>query len=299
MEAEVIEEESEESEEEEAEVEAEVDVEELAAEQVSLLKVTEPNKTYFKGKLKGSYNSNFQKVVEFMSRLVDTIPLDFRPEGVRIWSSFLNMVGVVEITLDKSDFAAYELAVGDDVMPKFYVKSATLLNALKMAGSGADMEIKGNAIVISEGRSRFSVPLLEGDSEDISEEKIGELKFAKTLEFSADSMAKIVSQMRKFVGGDDNTTIKLDINGLRIKLTSGDLNKAEDEIALTKGAGDYTQEASLVGSYSADLLKEVLRIKSIAYTAKLSFQNDYPLRMDFSNGTAKGMIVLAPRVTDN
>jgi len=58
-------------------------------------------------------------------------------------------------------------------------------------------------------------------------------------------------------------------------------------------------EQSLVASYRSALLKEVLRLKDIASTAKLQFQNDYPLRMDFSNGTAKGMIVLAPRVTDN
>jgi len=259
------------------------------------LKVAEPNKLYFKGKLKGKYNSNIFKAVEFVARLVDTIPLNIRPDGMRIWSSFQSMVGVVEITLDKSDFATYEMAVGDDVMPKFCVKSATLLNALNMAERG-EIEIKGNAIIITEGKSRFSVPLLEADSEeDIGEKQIGDLKFAKTLEFSASEMSKIVSQMSKFVGGD-NAAIKLDINNIRIKMSAGDLNKAEDEIPI-KGIGGA--EGSLVATYSTDLLKCVLKVKEIGGTTKLSFQNDYPLRIDFSNGTAKGMIVLAPRVESN
>jgi len=294
-------EENEESEEEiEAEDEAEDDtspapVDRTPAKPLKPLKVAEPNKLYFRGKLKGKYNSNIFKVVEFVSRLVDTIPLDFGPDGMRIWTSFLNMVGVVEATLDKSDFATYELAEPT----KVYVKSATLLNALNMAERG-EMEIKGNAIILTEGKSRFSVPLLESDAEGVGEKSINELKFAKTLEFSASDMSKTVGQMRKFVGGADDTTIKLDINNLRIKLSAGDINKAEAEIALTKGTGNFAEgEPSLVGSYSADLLKEVLKLKDIASTTKLQFQNDYPLRMDFNNGTVKGMIVLAPRVESN
>jgi len=226
--------------------------------------------------------------VSIISEIVTEVRIKLTEDGLSIVAVDPANVAMVVFKLPKSSFSQYEHG-----SESWGVNLADLRLILRRASSSSSLvfEQDENRLKISifdKVKRIFHLSLIEIDSEEKEEPK---LNFNCKIEILSDHFIKgvedcsIVADSCSFVVG----------SGFFILEASGSLNSARTEFS-----GD---EAKIEGTgrskYSLEYLIKFIKAGKISDKVKISFSDDYPLRLDFAGDSMGIGFILAPRVEND
>lgn len=235
--------------------------------------------------------------IDIISQLIDEGLFKLKRDCIELIATDRAMVAVVDFKLAASAFDDYrcdnEAAIGLNLL--------NFLTILKRAGTDDQLTInlneKENKLeIILKGKStrEFAIPLLDISAEEIP--PIGQLDFPAFAEVKASVIAEGIADADVIA---DSVVIELAKDKLKMS-AAGDSSKAE--LKLEKGSEALTKldaKEIFKSRYPIDYLKKIIRAGKLADKVKLQLGTDYPMRLEFAEGTKiKISFVLAPRVSE-
>ncbi|RLE38653.1 proliferating cell nuclear antigen (pcna) [Candidatus Woesearchaeota archaeon] len=234
--------------------------------------------------------------ISIISELVNEARFKITPNAIELAAMDPANVAMVIFKLLSSCFVEYDV--------KDVTEIAVNLNNLKQvlkrakANDMLTLEVdQDNKLLITfKGKSvrTFSLPILDLDE---SEQRVPDLKFPLVVKTSAGVIADaiedvdVVAESVTFAGEPDKLTIYAegDLSKARIDI------KADDE---TKIKSETTEKVK--AKYSIEYLKKMITGARISDDVRLSFNNDYPMKLEFAAlDRVLLSFILAPRVEND
>ena len=206
-------------------------------------------------------------------------------------------VAMVIFKLLSSSFVEYNVEKEASVA----INLSNLKQVLKRAKSSDVLSLeldeeKNKLIITLKGNSTrtFSLPIIELEEK---EQKIPQLQFPVTVTTSSDILSEAIEDVDIIA---ESVNFICDSKAFTIE-GEGDLSKANiemkesDEVKIEVEAIDKAK-----AKYSIEYLKKMISASKISETAKIQFNKDYPLKMEFID-VDKVMLsfILAPRVDND
>ncbi|MEK6875002.1 MAG: proliferating cell nuclear antigen (pcna) [Nanoarchaeota archaeon] len=148
-------------------------------------------------------------------------------------------------------------------------------------------------ILASSSTRTFSVPIIEMDKR---EQRVPQLDLPVSIKMLCNTLndaiedVGIVAESVAFTAHPDKLVIRAE----------GDLSKANVDIPASKDTIITTSHERLRARYSIEYLKKMMNGSKLAETVEISFNQDYPLRLDYKVVDRVLLaFILAPRVEDD
>ena len=226
--------------------------------------------------------------ISVISEVITEVRIKLLDEGMSIVAVDPANVAMVIFKIPKESFSQYE--AGREI---WGINLEDFKKVLKRAAGSSSiiLEQKENQLEISifdKVKRNFVLSLIELDIEDKAEPA---LNFSATVEMNAQELSQaiedslVVADSCSFVadGGKFIVEGKGSLNSARIEFSSEDM----------KSVGNGKSK------YSLEYLTKFIKAKAFSDRVKISFGDNYPLRLDFP-GQKMGMgFILAPRVEDD
>ncbi|MBI2147860.1 proliferating cell nuclear antigen (pcna) [Candidatus Woesearchaeota archaeon] len=233
--------------------------------------------------------------ISIISDLVNEATFKITPQAIELVAMDPANVAMVIYKLLSSCFTEYDV--------KEKVELAINLNNLKQIlrrvkpDDSLQLEVEDNKLkvtLLGKTRRTFSIPILDVEEK---EQKVPDLNFGATIKTSSTILTEaiedvdIVGESVSFAAHPDKLMISAE----------GDLSKAHIDIE----KGDHTQinihsDNSLRSKYSIEYLKKMIAGGKLADEVMISFNRDYPLKLDFKAIDKVALsFILAPRVEND
>ncbi len=209
------------------------------------------------------------------------------------------------IAMDPANVAMVVFRLLSSAFVEYNVKEETIisinLNNFKQvlrrikAADNLTLEVTDNKLKLtltSNAVRTFFLPLIELDEK---EQKIPDLKFKTTITLPSSVLneaiedVEIVAESVLFAVEDKKFTVS----------ASGDLSKAMVEIKSAEGIVIKTEE-KVKAKYSIEYLKKMMQGSKISGQVTVSFNKDYPLKLEYKElDKIQMMFILAPRIEND
>lgn len=237
----------------------------------------------------------FKESISIISDLVTEAKFKVNPDGLELIAMDPANVAMVIFKLLSSCFTQYELEKPEEL--------AINLNNLKQvlrrikSEDVLSLETEENKLKIqlkSNTTRSFSIPIIEIEDK---EQKVPELSFPMVIETGADILSESIEDVSVVA---ESVTFLAEKNFFNIK-AEGDLSKAFIEIKPDEDTVIKTNSVDkFKAKYSLEYLKKMIAGSKLADKATISFNNDYPLKLEYKV-LDKLMLsfILAPRVDND
>ncbi len=237
----------------------------------------------------------FRDSIDTISQIIDEATFRLGKDGISLIASDRAVVAVVEFKLSSGAFQSYEC----DGETSISLNLNNLLTALRRAGSDKvtlKLGDKPNRLeVLVEGSSRRSlhIPLLDLSSEELPQ--IGQLKFPATVALKTEVVgdgvadAEIVADSVILEASDSSFGMRAESESRRSELK---IEKGSEGLVEIKSSGAKSR-------YPLDYLKKFMKASKLAENAKISFGNDYPMKIELQGDNVYLSMVVAPRVSED
>jgi len=238
----------------------------------------------------------FKDSITISSELVNEVKFKANQDGLEMVAMDPANVAMVVLKILSSSFVEYSSNENEEIsfslssMKQILrrAKADDILSLETTEDSKLKIQLKGKTT-----RS-FSIPLLEIDEK---EQKVPELTFPITINMDSNTLSEsiedvsIVAESVTFLGDKKELLVK----------AQGDLSKAFIEIKADDNTEIKTNsEEKFKAKYSLEYLKRMMNGSKLSETAKLSFNTDYPLKLDYKVIDKLSLsFILAPRVDND
>lgn len=228
-----------------------------------------------------------------ISEVVNEARFRIKKDSIELVAMDPANVAMVIFKLLSSSFTEYSLEKDMDIS----INLNNLKQVLRRAGPNdmisleVDAKNKLKVILLGHSKRMFSIPLIDIEEK---EQKIPDLKFPATIKMPSGMLdgaiadVDIVGESVSFVAEE----------GMLMLKAEGDLSSAQVEI---KAEGDTEIKVEggvkLKSKYSVEYLKKMIAGSKVADQVVVSFNSDYPLKIDYIALDKMSMsFILAPRV---
>ncbi|MFP4402993.1 MAG: proliferating cell nuclear antigen (pcna) [Nanoarchaeota archaeon] len=234
--------------------------------------------------------------ITIISELVTEARFKITKDAIELIAMDPANVAMVVFKLLSSSFVEYDLEKDVEIA----INLNNFKQVLKRAKANDTVTIKlgedNKFDVIFKGKNtrKFSLPIIELEEK---EQKVPELNFPITITTTAQNLteaiedADIVSESVSFEGDSNKLVI----------LAQGDLSKAKIEINKDEQTTIKADvQDKIRAKYSVEYLKKMISGSKLADIVNLSFNNDYPLMLEFKEIDKVNLkFILAPRVDND
>ena len=234
--------------------------------------------------------------ISIVSELVQEVKIVVTPAGLEIVAMDPANVAMVVFRMQPRCFTEYAVQEKEEVA----VNLASVKQILKRS-RGDDVltletteEAKLQIKMTGKNMRSFSLPTLEIDEK---EQKVPDLDFPVKVNTTATMITQAIEDVSVVA---ESVTFLVDNNKLCVK-AEGDLSKAfieikPDEETLIDVKGDAKPKAK----YSLEYLKKMIAGGKIAEKIELSFNSDYPMKLEYAIPDSISLsFILAPRVEND
>jgi proliferating cell nuclear antigen len=235
----------------------------------------------------------FKKIMDAVGALMSDVSLDFDENGFSIKAMDPANIAMVLFEGKKNIFSSFVV----DKSTKLSVSLDDLNSILRMIKKEdkirlSDSKNKLSIDIKGKNKMHFSIPLID---ENYTAQKVPQLKF--TADFSAlGSMVKDAIKAASLV--DDSVYFTVD--GQRLIIGSRNEEKEfSEEVSMNenKELFDIKSEGTTRAKYSIEYLIKILGIVDPDKPVKMSFSNNYPMKLDYEiNPDANMSFILANRI---
>ncbi len=238
----------------------------------------------------------FKDSISIISELVSEVKFIANKDGLELVAMDPANVAMVVFRLLSSCFTQYDIKEKEEVAINLNslkqilrrAKSEDLLSLETTEDSKLKIQLKSNTT-----RS-FSIPTLELEEQ---EQKVPDLKFPVKIETTSNVLTEaiedvsVVAESVTFLGSQEKLLVKAE----------GDLSKAlieikQDEQTLIK----VETEEKAKAKYSLEYLKKMINGAKLSDKVELSFNTDYPLKLEYKVLDRLLLsFILAPRVDND
>jgi proliferating cell nuclear antigen len=241
-------------------------------------------------------SKHFRDSISISSELVNEVKFKATTDGLEMVAMDPANVAMVILKILSSCFIEYKVEGSEEVTISLTnlkqilrrVKSDDVLSLETTEDSKLKVQLKGKTT-----RS-FSLPLLELDDR---EQRVPELTFPITIEMPSSLLTESIEDVSVVA---ESVTLLGDKDELLVK-AQGDLSKAfieikNDEITIIK----TDSEDKFKGKYSLEYLRKMMSGSKISDKVHVSFNTDYPLKIEYKVIDRVAMsFILAPRVDND
>lgn len=221
--------------------------------------------------------SLLKKSMEIISDLVLEGTIVFKPDYMELVALNSNNVVMVVFRLLSTNFEKYE--VTEDMQVSLSLEH--LSNVLKSCDDKSKLTLvvgEGSKIkIVSSGKTKKEFELSLIDFADDNLQKVPDLKFPIKVVTSSSNLTSAVNDLG-FLEEGVSFTLKDKVFSLSGKTSSmaGKVDLTEDiDISVEDNSKEYESR------YSMDYLKKFIKADKIVGTTELSFNEDYPLRIEY------------------
>jgi proliferating cell nuclear antigen len=227
--------------------------------------------------------------IGIISELVNEVKIKLLEEGMSIIAVDPANVAMVIFKLPRTSFSEYE--AGNEV---WGINLDDLKRILKRASLSSSIVIEQednqlNISIFDKVKRNFILSLTNIDTEDKDEPS---LNFGCNVELNSEIFAQsiedctVVSDSCALIAGENFFIIE----------ASGSINSFRAEIS-----SDETNSIQGIGKskYSLEYMSKFIKAQKISPKVKISFSDDYPLRLDFAGEKMGIGFILAPRVEND
>lgn len=237
----------------------------------------------------------FKDSISIISDLVTEAKFKINPDGLELVAMDPANVAMVIFKLLSSCFTQYQLKQPEEIA----INLNNLKQVLRRIKSEdiLTLETEENKLKIqlkSATTRSFSIPIIEIEEKD---QKVPELSFPITIETNASILTESIEDVSVVA---ESVTFLAEKNLFNIK-AEGDLSKAFIEIKPDEDTSIKTASVDkFKAKYSLEYLKKMIAGAKLSDRASLSFNNDYPLKLEYKilDKLMLGFI-LAPRVDND
>jgi proliferating cell nuclear antigen len=226
-----------------------------------------------------------------IAQIIDEAVFKFKPEGIELVAADRAKVAAVDFKLRKEAFDSYtcdkEMNVG--------LNLANFLKVMKRVNKTDTLEIevdeKENRVKLKAiGRSTrvFYLPIL-----DLSEEElppIEKLQFTAKVTLDTDTVKQGIQDADTVA---DSVVFQTTANEF-VMHAEGDSSRVELRLDSTQAEIEGEAKAR----YPIDYLKKFMKASGLTDTITIHFGTDYPMKMEFNEGSVYLALILAPRVEE-
>lgn len=241
-------------------------------------------------------SKHFKDSISIASELVNEVKFKATTDGLEMVAMDPANVAMVILKILSSCFIEYKVDTTEEVTISLAnlkqilrrVKADDVLSLETTEDSKLKVQLKGKTV-----RS-FSLPLLELDDR---EQRVPELTFPITVEMPSSLLTESIEDVSVVA---ESVTLLGDKNELLVK-AQGDLSKAfieikNDETTIIK----TDSEDKFKGKYSLEYLRKMMSGSKISDKVHVSFNTDYPLKIEYKVIDRVAMsFILAPRVDND
>ncbi|MEM4282307.1 MAG: proliferating cell nuclear antigen (pcna) [Candidatus Woesearchaeota archaeon] len=230
--------------------------------------------------------------ISIISELVNEAKFRISKDGLELVAMDPASVAMVIFKLLSSGFSEYSI----DKEHHIALSLGNLKQILKRSGANDTIVLElspDNKLLIElrgESRRVFSIPIVDFEEK---EQKIPNLNFAATIQLPSTLLndaiedAGIVAEAVTFVAEPEKLSV----------FAEGDLAKANIEIKAGPATRISLEKPRIKAKYSIEYLKKMIAGSKLADTAALSFNQDYPLQLEYKIIDKLFLaFILAPRV---
>lgn len=236
----------------------------------------------------------FKDSITIISELVNEAKLKVTQDAIEMVAMDPANVAMVVFKLLSSAFAEYDV----DKDTEICINLANLKQILRRCGQSdvlsLELDDDANKLKIQfKGNSvrTFSLPIIELDEKD---QKVPDLTFPLTVKTPTEVLEEAVEDVDIVA-----ESVSLGVEPKKFTIEAdGDLSNAKIEIKTGDGTTIKTRsEDEVKAKYSIEYLKKIVRGGKLSEIAEMSFNKDYPLKVEFKE-VDKVMLsfILAPRV---
>ncbi len=235
----------------------------------------------------------FKKMMDSTGSLMSDVSIDFNEEGFAIKAMDPANIAMILFEAKKSIFSSFNI----DKPIKISVSLDDLNGILRLVRKDDKLKIsdsKNKLILDINGKNRqhFTIPLID---ENYTAQKIPQLKF--TAEITVLS-SLIKDSVKAAALVDDSIYFTVDRPRFIISSKSEEKEFSQElSINDNKEIFDMKSESTTRSKYSIDYLSKFLYVTDPEKPIRLSFSNNYPLKLDYEINTDASMsFILANRL---
>lgn len=236
----------------------------------------------------------FKESVNIISELVGEAKFRIDNDGMQLIAMDPANVAMVVFRLLVPSFTRFEIKKPEEIAINLHnlkqvlrrIKPNDVLS-LELSEDKFKIELKGD------NTRSFLVPLIDLEEK---EQRVPELNFPYSIEMNSGVFSDliedvgVVAESVTLIGEKDKVTLKAE----------GDLSKANIEVMHGAGAVIKSTTEKIKAKYSVEYLKKMVGASKLCEMVSISFNNDYPMRLDYKE-IDKMMVsfILAPRVDND
>lgn len=237
----------------------------------------------------------FRDSIDTISQIIDEATFKVGKDGIYLLASDRAVVAVVEFKLSPAAFQSYQC----DGDTEISLNLNNLLTILRRAGGDKvtlKLGEKSNRLeVLIEGSSRRSlfIPLIDLSSEELPQ--VGQLKFPASVLLKTDIVEDGVADAEIVA---DSVLLEASDSSFEMRAES---ESKKSELRVEKGSEGLVeiQSGGAKARYPIDYLKKFVKASKMSENAKISFGNDYPMKIELQGENIYLSMVVAPRVSED
>jgi proliferating cell nuclear antigen len=235
----------------------------------------------------------FKRIMDTVGSLMADVSIDFTPQGISIKAMDPANIAMILFESGKEMFTSFKV----DKDTKLSVSLDDLNGILRLLKKGDKLKIndngsKMNLDISGKTKLHFGIPLID---ENYTAQKVPQLKFTAEVTLLS-SVIKDAIKAGFLV--DDSLYLTVDNQKFILSARSEEKEFSEDlYINDNKELFNVTSEGLTRSKYSIEYLTKFLNALDPEKPVKMSFSNNYPLRLDYDlDETVKLSFVLANRI---
>lgn len=237
-------------------------------------------------KVKLSNPQLLASVVTIISELVTQVKLKFNDKGLELTAIDPANVALTHLEIPKESFTEYQ--INNDVLGVNLDNLKSVLRRCKV-GSHLTLEKEDNLLKLEiedKIKRNFTLALVDVDSED---KEVPDLTFNSTVVLNSQNLVESIEDCSVVA---DSCSFETKEGKFFIEAKS--LNSARSEFSTDEAEIDSKENCR--SKYSLEYLQKFMKAAKFSEKIRISFSNEYPLRIDFANNVFLLSFILAPRV---
>ena len=232
--------------------------------------------------------------ISIISELVNEAEIKATNNGLELIAMDHANVAMVDFRLLPSLFSEYVL----EKDTSFGINLERLKKVLSRAKPNdiLKLELTQNKLKLqmkSDSTRNFDLPLMDNSEE--KEQKIPDLKFGATVEMGSAALTDAVGDAE--IAGESLTFTAESPNKFKV-VAEDDNSKAEINMSISDS--DIKIDEKSKSKYAIEYLKKMTPASRLAEKVKMSFKNDYPLKLEYTSVDKLQLsFILAPRIEDD
>jgi len=229
--------------------------------------------------------SVFKTMVSVLSSIVEEAKVVHTEKGLEVACVDTAHVAMAGFTIPESDLGGFE--AGDT--EEFGLNLKKMQSMLKLAGSDEMIEvIVGDRMTFKFGNITRTTALL--DTSLMGAPKIPPLEAPVVVKMGVDVLQTALKGVQ-----DIGDTIQFKVaDKTFLMIAEDDTNSSE--FTAKDGDGASMSEGTADSTFPSDYVANAIKSLPSSYVADIHLGEDYPMRIDFTDGKVEGFYLIAPRI---